>query len=150
MEAWMWTVWLSVFIAALIIETLGPEIISIWFAGGALVSLIVSFIPDVPWWIEAVVFAVISLGLLIFLRPILAKVLKRSTIPSNVDEMAGKKGIILSEITPLNSGEVKVDGIIWTAISSKDGDTIKEGTNVKVLSISGNKLIVTPISKGEN
>lgn len=146
MEEWMWTVWLGVFIVALIIETLGPEIVSIWFAGGALIALIVSFIPGVAWWTEAVVFAVVSLGLLLFLRPIITKMIKRETVPSNVDEMSGKKGIVTQDIEPLNPGEVTIDNVIWTAIASKDGDTIKKGTKVKVVAISGNKVIVIPLN----
>lgn len=146
MEAWMWVIWLCVFIAALVIETVGPEIVAIWFAGGALISLIASFIPGVAWWVETVVFAVVSLGLLAFLRPIVTKMIKRDTVPSNADEMSGKKGVVTSDIEPLKKGEVSVDNIIWTAIASKDGDIIKAGTKVKVLSISGNKLIVTPLN----
>ena len=145
MEEWMWIIWLAIFVIALFIETLGPEIISIWFAGGAIVSLIASFIPGIPWWVETIVFVVVSLALILFMRPIMKKMLKRDVVPSNSETIIGKKGEITEDITPLKSGEVMVDGTIWTAVSTRDGDTINKGTIVKVLSITGNKLIVTSI-----
>ena len=144
-EEWMWVIWLCIFVLALVIEASGPEIVSIWFAGGALVSLIISFIEGVPWWIESIVFAVVSAALLIFVRPMLSKLIKRDVVSSNADTMTGKKGTITEDITELKSGEVTVDGVIWTAISTKESDTIVKGTVVKVLSIDGNKLVVTPI-----
>jgi len=141
----MWVIWLSIFVIALVIEAMGPEVVSIWFAGGALISLIISLINGVDWWIEVIVFAVVSAALLICVRPMLTKLIKRDIVSSNADSMTGKKGTIIADITELNAGEVTVDGVIWTAISTKDGDTIASGTVVKVLSISGNKLVVTPI-----
>lgn len=143
MSEWMWLIWLAVFIAALIFEAMSTEIISIWFAGGAILAMIMSFIPGVEWWVQLIVFVVVSVALLIFMRPILSKMVKREIVPSNADTMVGKKGTIKVAITALHSGEVDVDGVIWTAISTKDGEEIVEGSVVKVLSISGNKLIVT-------
>ena len=76
MIEYMWIIWLVIFVLALLIEAIGPEIVSIWFAGGALVSLIISFIPGVDWWVQLIVFAVVSAALLVFIRPFLAKALK--------------------------------------------------------------------------
>lgn len=149
MEEFMWIVWLVVFVLALLIEAIGPEIVSVWFAGGALVSLIISFIPGVEWWIQLIVFAVVSAALLVFIRPFLAKALKRETVNSNVDTMVGKKGVIVAEVKATESGEVNIDGILWTAIATKDGMVIKNDSLVKVMAVSGNKLIVTPITSKE-
>ena len=43
MEQWMWIIWLTIFVVSLIIEAIGTDLVSIWFAFGALVSLIISF-----------------------------------------------------------------------------------------------------------
>ena len=145
----MWIIWLAVFVLALLIEAIGPEIVSVWFAGGALVSLIISFIPGVEWWIQVIVFAVVSAALLVFIRPFLAKALKRETINSNADTMVGKKGIIVAKVEETESGEVNVDGVIWTAIATKDGLVIDKDSRVKVMAVSGNKLVVTPINSKE-
>ena len=49
MEQWMWIIWLVVFVLALVIEAIGTDLVSIWFAAGAVVAIILSLIPEVPW-----------------------------------------------------------------------------------------------------
>ncbi|MCR5692494.1 MAG: NfeD family protein [Bacilli bacterium] len=146
---YMWIIWLVIFVLALLIEAIGPEIVSVWFAGGAVVSLIISFIPGVEWWVQLIVFAVVSAALLVFCRPFLAKVLKRDTIDLNADTMVGKKGVITSEVKETKSGEVVIDGVIWTAIATKDDMAIGKDSLVKVMAVSGNKLIVMPVNSKE-
>jgi membrane protein implicated in regulation of membrane protease activity len=46
-EQYMWIIWLVLFVAMLIIEAIGPALVSIWFALGAVIALILSFIPEV-------------------------------------------------------------------------------------------------------
>ena len=149
MLEYMWIIWLVIFVLALLIEAIGPEIVSIWFAGGALVSLIISFIPGVDWWVQLIVFAVVSAALLVFIRPFLAKALKRETVNLNVDTMVGKKGVIVTAVEETKNGEVEIDGVIWIAMPTKDGMAIAKDSRVKVMSVSGNKLIVTPINPKE-
>lgn len=146
---YMWIIWLVIFVLALLIEAIGPEIVSVWFAGGAVVSLIISFIPGVEWWVQLIVFAVVSAALLVFCRPFLAKVLKRDTIDLNADTMVGKKGVITSEVKETKSGEVVIDGVTWTAIATKDDMAIGKDSLVKVMAVSGNKLIVMPVNSKE-
>lgn len=146
---YMWIIWLAIFVLALLIEAIGPEIVSVWFAGGAVVSLIISFIPGVEWWVQLIVFAVVSAALLVFCRPFLAKVLKRDTIDLNADTMVGKKGVITSEVKETKSGEVVIDGVTWTAIATKDDMAIGKDSLVKVMAVSGNKLIVMPVNSKE-
>ena len=145
MEAYMWIVWLAIFVLALVIEALSPELVSIWFAAGAIVSLIVSFIPGAAWWIELIIFVVISATTIFCLRPIIKKFMKRNVVNSNVDEIIHKKGKMIKGCDELNHGEVKINGVIWTAQSSDESVSIEEGKLVEVLSIDGNKLIVKEI-----
>ena len=63
-EQYMWIVWLALMIIMVIVECMGPALVSIWFAAGALVSLILSLfslIPGVtiPWWVQVIVFVVV-------------------------------------------------------------------------------------------
>ena len=145
MEAYMWVVWLVVFVGALIIEGMGSELVSIWFAAGALVSLIVSFIPEVAWWIQLIIFAVISVASLVCLRPIIHKALKRTVVSSNVDELIHKKGKMTKGCDEFNHGEVRIGGVLWTAYASDEKTPISEGATVEVLAIEGNKLVVKEI-----
>ena len=146
METWMWAIWLSVFVVSLIIEAIGTDLVSVWFSFGSVVALIISFIPGVEWWIELIVFIVISIVTLICLRPLVNKFLKKDVLNSNIDDIAHKKGILTKKITPLHSGECKVNDVIWTAISTNDNEVIQEGSVVEVLSVTGNKLVVKKVA----
>lgn len=147
MEQYMWAIWLGVFIIALIIEALSPELVSIWFAAGALISVIVSLIPGTKWWIQLIIFVVVSVSTLLCLRPVIKKFMKRNIVNSNVDEIVHKKGKMTKACDELNHGEVKINGVLWTACSSDEKTPIAEGKLVEVLSISGNKLIVKEIKE---
>ena len=145
MENFMWIIWLGIFVLAIVIEALTADLVTIWFAFGGVIALVISFIPGVNWWIELIVFMVISVATLLCLRPIATKLLKRNIVSSNVDEMIHKKGKMIKGCDELNHGEVKINGVIWTAISSDEHQDIKEGTLVEVLAVDGNKLVVKEI-----
>jgi len=149
MEAYMWIVWLAIFIVAIIIEAAGPELISIWFVAGSLVAMILSFIPGIPWWVEAITFVVISVLTMLFIRPLIAKFTKTNKIDSNIDEIIGKKALMIKSCDELNYGELKLNGTIWTACSSENEISIPEGAMVEVVAVSGNKLIVKEIKRNE-
>ena len=142
MEQYMWIIWLSLFVLMIIIEASGPALISIWFAFGALISLIVSVIPGAPWWSELIIFIVISISTLLALRPIFKKYLKRNTVRTNIDSFIGKKGYVIEDISFLRPGAIKIEDISWTAIPANEKETIKEDEIVEVVSLNGNKVIV--------
>ena len=145
MEAYLWIIWLSIFVLAIIIEAITSDLTSIWFAGGAMIALIISFIPGVAWWIQVIVFIVISTVMILGLRPLAKKLLKTNITNSNIDEMAGKKGIMVKGYDELNHGEVKINDVVWTAIGADESKAIPQGTKVVVVAVNGNKLIVRPV-----
>lgn len=144
-ESYMWIIWLSLFVIMLIIEASGPALVSIWFSLGALVALIVSFIPEVAWWIEVIVFVVISLATLLALRPILRRYIKRNKYNTNIDSFTGKRGYVIEDITLLKPGAVKIGDVSWTAIPVNKDETILENEIIEVVAINGNKLIVKKV-----
>ena len=91
MEQYMWIIWLSLFVIMLIVEALGPALVSVWFAFGALIAMIISFIPGVAWWIQVVVFVVLSAAAFFALRPISKKFIKTNEVKSNVDSFRGSR-----------------------------------------------------------
>lgn len=147
MEQYLWIIWLSVFVLALIIEAVTSELVSVWFAAGALIPLILSFIPDVAWWIEVIVFVILSFAAFLFLRPLLKKLLKKERVETNIDEIIGKKGIMTIASTELEAGEVKVNGVLWTAVNVNENESLEKGSKVTVVAINGNKLIVKIIKE---
>ena len=148
-EQYMWIVWLVALVLFVIIEAIGTDLVTIWFAVGSLVALIVSFIPGVPWWVELIVFFVLSITCLLALRPLARKYLRGKIVKSNADALIGRKGMLLETIGPLQRGEVQLGDVKWTAVGMEDNSKIEAGTIVEIVAISGNKLIVREAPKEE-
>lgn len=147
MEQYLWIIWLAIFALAVIIEASGPNLVSIWFAIGSLVSLIISFIPGVAWWIQVIVFVVLSVVSFIALRPIFKRFMKHNLFNTNIDSYTGKKGIVVEEITLLNPGSVKIGDIKWSAIPLDEKEKFNVNDVVEVVAINGNKLIVKKVEE---
>lgn len=130
--------WFVAFIILLLIEIGTVNLVSIWFAIGAIVSMICSVFVESAI-IQLLVFFVVSLISLAVTKPLIKKFKVLEFIPTNLDRVIGKVGTVTKEITKDNYGEVKVFGNVWTAASDKK---ISVGTKVKVLAIEGVKLIV--------
>ncbi len=141
----MWIIWLIVMVIGAIIEAIGPGLISIWFSVGALVSLGISFIPGCEWWIQLIVFVVVTIICCLALRPFMKKFTKKDIVSSNSDSLIGECGEALEDITDTKPGEMKISGSIWHALAANENETIKAGERAKVLRISGNKLIITRV-----
>lgn len=60
---------------------------------------------------------------------------------TNVEALAGQKGVVVKTIKEHQNGLVKVGGEIWTA-AVQSGVILHEGTVVEVVEVKGNKLIV--------
>lgn len=146
-ENYMWIIWLALFVIMLLIEASGPALVSVWFSFGALIALIVSFIPEVPWWVEVIVFVVISIATLLALRPILKRFYKRNNINTNIDSFTGKRGYVIEDITFLKPGAVKIGDVSWTAIPANKDQTILEDEVIEVVAVRGNKLIVKKVEE---
>ena len=144
-ETYMWIIWLALFVVMLVVEASGPALVSVWFAFGALIALLVSFIPEVQWWIEVIVFVVISITTLLALRPVIKRYIKRNKINTNVDSFAGKRGYVIEDITYLKPGAVKIGDVSWTAIPVNTDETILENEIIEVVTVKGNKLIVKKV-----
>ncbi|GKX28381.1 hypothetical protein SH1V18_08610 [Vallitalea longa] len=137
-------IWLGVLIICVILEAATLGLTTIWFAFGALASLLISLF-GVGIFIQIVVFIVVSLCLLYFTRPIAVKVLKIGHVKTNYESIIGKVGIVIDEINNLAAkGQVKVDGQTWSC-RSINGDTIEKSKKVKVLEVKGVKLIVEEV-----
>ena len=94
MAEYLWIVWLSIFVVALIVETGTTELVSIFFAFGALIAMIISFIPGVEWWVQLIIFVVLSGVSLAALRPVVKKYLnkeKRDTKKVSNDEESAEE-----------------------------------------------------------
>lgn len=133
--------WLIVFVvfAALELTTMG--LTCVWFAVGALAGCVASLLGG-NWIVQALVFIIVTVIVLIFVRPFALKFINNNAEKTNVDSMEGKTGKVLATIDNVNAtGLIMVDGMEWTARSA-DGDVIPKDELVTVVSVEGVKAIV--------
>lgn len=136
--------WLIALIVFLIVEALTVGLVSIWFAAGSLVALLVSLAVD-NIWVQFAVFFVVSAVCLLALRPLRQKYLKKDYQPTNADRAVGSIGVVTEPIDNLNAtGAVQLEGKVWTA-RSVDGSLIPVDAKVKVKRIEGVKVLVRPV-----
>lgn len=130
--------WLIFFIILVIIELITVNLVTIWFALGALITSLVSlYTTDTV--ILLAFFVITSLLLLILTKPVVKKLKVKKVVATNLDQVIGKTGIVSVPIEKDKIGEVKVLGKTWSAYSDKE---ISKDKKVKILSISGVKLKV--------
>ena len=142
--------WLGAFGVLLLIEILTLGLTTIWFAVGALAAFLLALV-QVPLMIQIVVFIVVSVVMLVFTRPIMTKYLNKKTTKTNAESLVGRKARVLIPINNLKSeGQVMVNGMEWTARSTKDEVTFQKDEMVRIAGISDVKLIVEKENKEEN
>ena len=141
--------WLVSFGALLLIEILTLGLTTIWFAAGALAAFLMAVL-SLPLSVQIIVFFAVSIILLIFTRPIMTKHLNAKTTKTNAESLVGEKARVIIPVSNLKSeGQVMVNGMEWTARSTKDEVTFQKDEMVRIAGISGVKLIVETLSKEE-
>ena len=89
--------WLALMVVFLATEAGTVTLISAWFAAGALAALIAAFL-GAEIWLQVTVFFVVSVALLICLRPLARKYLKPRIVRTNVDSLIGSEGYVTADI----------------------------------------------------
>ena len=143
MEAIIWLVLMVIF---LVLEAVTVVTVSLWFAVGALVALLVSLV-GLELWVQIVLFFIVSAVLLACLRPMVQRHFNPKLSRTNVDALIGSKGYVTADIDNISAaGQVKLGGMTWTARST-DGRIIPAGTLVRVDRVEGVKAFVSPVEK---
>ena len=138
----MITLWLVVLIVSIGVEVATLGLTSIWFAGGAVVAVIVAAFHG-PVWLQILLFFAVSLLLLFFTRPVAVRYFNKDRVRTNVESMIGRQAIVTSEIDNLQGiGQVTVGGQEWSARTEADGMNLQPGTVVDIVAVNGVKLIV--------
>ncbi len=146
MEVMFW-VWLAVIVVSVIIEVITLDLVAVWFAFGAVVPFILSAIGGIPLEIEISIFVVVSAILIIFARKYAQKLLfKNMNIKTNVHAQEGKRYRLLEETDFEKNGSIKINDIVWTAVS-ENGEKISKGELVEITKIDGNKMVVKKVEE---
>ena len=139
----MFFLWLIIFIVLIITELLTINLVTIWFAFGALLALVVevSFSNIV---LDTITFVITSFLLIILTKPIIGRLKVKKVEATNLDMVINKIGIVTEDIKQDKIGEVKVLGKRWSAYSNTE---LKKDEKVKIVSIDGVKLKVEKIGE---
>ena len=132
-----WAMWLVIVVLLAIIEASTVNLVSIWFVISGLIAMIVSLFTDI-FYIQFGVFVLVGILLLLLTKPFIKKMLKEKEIKLNLERIIGMEGVVTEEISKNKIGEVKVDGKLWSAVSS---------VKIPVDSIEGVKLVVEKVKE---
>jgi membrane protein implicated in regulation of membrane protease activity len=136
-------VWAVVFIAALWAEAETCEMVAMWFLPGAVASLVLA-LCNMEWWIQIVVFIVLSTLFLVLAKTVFKKYLvkKVGQEKTDTDLLIGRGAKVVEDIDNIEErGAVKINGQIWTARMENDSERAAEGESVIIVEIKGVKLI---------
>jgi membrane protein implicated in regulation of membrane protease activity len=137
-------VWCGAVVVFLVIEGVTAGLTTIWFAGGSLVALIATAL-NAPYWLQGLLFLVVSVLLLACLRPFVRAYVSPNQVRTNADRVVGMQALVTERIDNLNAtGAVKVSGVEWTA-RSVTGEPIEAGALVVIRTIEGVKVCVDPV-----
>ena len=136
--------WLLAAVVFGVIESLTMGLVTIWFAGGALVALVASILNvSVP--IQIVIFLAVSVVLMVGTRKIFIEKL-RGQEKTNVEALIGRIGTAKTDVDNMSAGIVNLSGQEWSALCGTE-EKIAAGEKVKVERIEGVKLIVAPVEE---
>ncbi len=132
--------WIAVIIAAVILELVTEQLVSIWFVPGALVAAVVDlFYPSLP--LEIILFLIISAVGIVLTKFIFSR-FKPSDTRTNIDAIIGGKCVVTEKIDNFaGCGQARINGQIWSARGAGEFDTFDEGEVLRIVAIEGVKLI---------
>ncbi len=135
----LWYIWLIVFLVSLGIEIITTGVFFfLCFSIGALFAMTCSLL-GMPEYISAIVFCVVSVLSILFIRPFMTKYVDKKKIETNVDSLIGASAVVVEAITSQVPGKIKIAGEIWLAVCDESVDI---GQTVVIVSVDGTKLIV--------
>jgi len=135
---WVWFALMVVFAVA---EAATYGLVSIWFVGGAMVSMFLA-LGDAPFLVQLAAFVFVSALLLVLLRPLAKKLLSAKKTETNARSHIGKVALVTETVDNLRgTGAVKISGVEWSA-RSMDGEIIPTDTVVRIVELEGAKLTV--------
>ena len=134
-------VWLVIAVVLGIFEATTVALVSIWFAIGAVAAMVPAYF-NAPFWVQILVFILVSALCFVFTRPFFKKIIRVNKQPTNVDRLVGQEGVATDDIENIECrGKVFISGLTWSA-RSETGELIPQGAVVTVKKIEGATLVV--------
>ena len=138
-------IWL---IAALVLagaEVLTGDLFLLMLGGGALAAAATNWLFGLPIWVDGLVFLIVSVLLLVGVRPVLRRrLIGGKGLPEPMKALEGKSALVLDRVAR-HEGQVKLDGQVWTARPLNEDDIYLPGDHVTVVHIDGATAMVSKI-----
>ena len=144
---WLVVLWLVVVIVFLAVELMTVTLTSIWFAAGGLIALFVAMAGG-GFVFQMIAFLVGSFAMFFATKPWADKVINAKKVSTNADRAVGEEVRVLERISNLDqTGRVVVHGQDWMARTEDDNIIIEQGELVRIIRISGVKVIVERVKE---
>lgn len=138
---WIWAALAIIFFVA---EVFTMGFFLVCFGIGAVVAALLAVLGVGVIW-QLVVFVVVSLVALAFLRPLAVRMTTHVANPGGIDRVIGKQAVVLEEINPHSAtGRVRIEREEWRADTY--GPAIPKGSLVVVMEVTGTRVMVAPAS----
>ena len=135
-------VWFAAGILLAAAEMLGGDLVLLMLGGGALAAALAAWV-GAPLWLTGVIFAIVSVGLLLGVRPVIKRHLLRSpSTPMGIEALRGREAEVVASFGN-TGGQVRIDGDVWSALPADPHDTFRTGETVIVHQIDGATAVVT-------
>lgn len=142
METWFW-VWIGLAAVCVVAEIFVPTFFLFPFGVGAGAAAVVHYLGFNEAW-QIVLFLGVSIPVLFASRSWASRVKSEGSPKLVSDRLVDEFGSVLEDIpADHGSGLVRVNGEEWSAMSM-DGSPIAASTRIRVLRVTGVRLVVEP------
>lgn len=138
----IWHIWILAALLLFIVEMFTTGFAVLCLAVGCVGGAIAAACDLSLEW-QLIIFALVSFVALAAVRPILKRSFYRDgeKVPTNVNAMVGRRGVVCKAIDSTDSGRVVIDGVDWKA-HSVDDMPVAEGAQVEVVAVDSVILTV--------
>lgn len=136
----LWSFWLTVFLVFAVVEMITLDLFFIMLGGGALAGMVAEF-AGADFWLQVVVFCMVSLLMIGFVRPVALKHLHKGPADrrSNIERLIGESALVMESVSA-TGGLVKIGGDVWSARS--ENGVLAPGQYAVVSAIDGATAVV--------
>lgn len=141
-----WQAWLGLAVVLGAAEMLTLDLVLLMFAVGALVGMVAA-VAGAAVWLQALLAIATAGATLALVRPALLKRLHSGPeLQQGHTKLIGEHAVVTRAISGTDSGQVKINGEVWTARPYDPSLLIEAGEQVEIFEIRGATAFVHPIA----
>jgi membrane protein implicated in regulation of membrane protease activity len=138
-DAWVWWLIAAVGLGIPLVITTMPEFGM--FAVGAVAGAAAAGLGG-GIVAQVITFVVVSVALLVFVRPLAYRNRQSAGQRSGIDALKGRQAVVLERVDGGSDGRIKLAGEVWSARSLEAGRVFDPGQQVDVVEIDGATAVV--------